>query len=57
MEKLLEMAANGAGHFYPTNQDLADILSRTDLHYDNFYFSDFLIPDLMFLIMETCSVT
>ena len=28
--------------FFPTNPDLADILGRTDLNFENFYFFDFL---------------
>ena len=35
------MAANGAGSFFPTNPDLADILGRTDFDFENFYFLDF----------------
>ena len=29
----------GPGGFFPTNPDLADILGRTDLNFENFYFS------------------
>ena len=39
------MAPNRAGRiFVPTNPDLADILGRTDLNFENFYFFDFLDP-------------
>ena len=31
--------------FSPTNPDLADILGRTDLNFENFYFFDFLDPN------------
>ena len=31
----------GPGGFFPTNPDLADILGRTDLDFDNFIFWDF----------------
>ena len=31
----------GPGGFFPTNPDLADILGRTDLDFENFYFLDF----------------
>ena len=30
MEKMLEMGSNGAGMFFPTNPDLADMLARMD---------------------------
>ena len=39
--KWLEEGSGGFGTF-PTNQDLADILGRTDLHSENFHFFDFL---------------
>ena len=29
----------GPGGFFPTNPDLVDILGRTDLDFENFYFS------------------
>ena len=32
------MGPNGARRFFPTNPDLADILGRTDLNFENFYF-------------------
>ena len=36
------MAPNGARRiFVPTNPDLADILGRTDLDFENFHFLDF----------------
>ena len=31
----------GPGGFFPTNPDLADILGRTDLDFENLYFLDF----------------
>ena len=34
-------APMGPGGFFPTNPDLADILGRTDLDFENFYFLDF----------------
>ena len=34
----------GQDDFFPTNPDLADILGRTDLNFDNFYFLDLLDP-------------
>ena len=37
------MAPNGPGGFFPTNPDLADILGRTDLDFENFHFFDFLV--------------
>ena len=43
------MAPNMAGRiFSPTNPDLADILGRTDLDFENFYFFDFLDPWAIF---------
>ena len=48
MEKLPQMAPNGTlDVFVPTNPDLADILGRTDLNFDNFYFFVFLDPKLL----------
>ena len=38
------------GGFFPTNPDLADILGRTDLDFDNCYFSAFL--DAKFLAFQ-----
>ena len=32
----------GREDFFPTNPDLADILGRTDLVFENFHFFDFL---------------
>ena len=32
------VAPNGAMIFFPTNPDLADMLGRTDLDFENFYF-------------------
>ena len=37
----------GPGGFFPTNPDLADILGRTDLDFENFYFFDFLGPKFL----------
>ena len=37
----------GQEDFFPTNPDLADILGRTDLDFENFYFFDFLDPTLL----------
>ena len=34
----------GQDVFFPTNPDLADILGRTDLNFEKFYFFDFLNP-------------
>ena len=36
----------GPGGFVPTHPDLADILGRTDLDFENFYFLDLLAPNL-----------
>ena len=35
----------GREDFFPTNPDLANILGRTDLHFENLYFSNFLDLD------------
>ena len=32
---------------FPTNPDLADILGRTDLDFENFYFFDVLDPKVL----------
>ena len=37
----------GPGGFFPTNPDLADILGRTDLDFENFYFWDVLDPKFL----------
>ena len=37
----------GPGGFFPTNPDLADILGRTDLDFDNFHFFHFLDPKFL----------
>ena len=37
----------GQEDFFPTNPDLADILGRTDLDSENFYFLDFLGSQLL----------
>ena len=34
----------GREDFFPTNPDLANILGRTDLDFENFYFFHFLDP-------------
>ena len=34
-------AQMGPGGFFPTNPDLPDVLGRTDLDFENFYFFDF----------------
>ena len=41
-KNLLEKAPNGARMFFLTNPNLANILGRTDLDFENFYFLDFL---------------
>ena len=46
-----KMASDGAKwgqeDFFPTNPDLADILGRTDLNFENFHFFDFLDPTFL----------
>ena len=37
----------GPGGFFPTNPDLADILGRTVLDFEIFYFFDFLDPNFL----------
>ena len=37
----------GPGGFFPTNPDLADILGKMDLNFDNSYFFDFLDPTFL----------
>ena len=37
----------GPGGFFPTNPDLANILGRTDLNFENFYFFHFLDPKFL----------
>ena len=37
----------GPGGFFPTNPDLADILGRTDLDFENLYFFHFLDPQFL----------
>ena len=37
----------GREDFVPTNPDLADILGRTDLNFENFYVFDFLDPQFL----------
>ena len=41
------MAPNGARICFPTNPDLADILGRTDLNFENLYFLEFLDPEFL----------
>ena len=48
MEKLPQMAPNGARRIcFPTNPDLADILGRTDLDFENVDVFDFLNPKFL----------
>ena len=48
MEKMPRMAPNGARRiFVPTNPDLANILGRTDLNFENTYFFHFLDPKFL----------
>ena len=42
MEKMHEMTPKGARRISPTIPDLADILGRTDLDFENLDFGDFL---------------
>ena len=35
------------GGFFPTNPDLANMLGRMDLDFENFYFVDFLSPEFL----------
>ena len=37
----------GPGGFFPTNPDLANILGRTDLDFENLYFFHFLDPKFL----------
>ena len=37
----------GQEDFFPTNSDLADILGRTDLEFENFHFSHFVDPKIL----------
>ena len=37
----------GQEDFFPTNPDLADILGRTDLDFENFYVFDLLDPKFL----------
>ena len=53
----------GPGGFFPTNPDLADILGRTDLDFDNLYFYfldltflDFRVPRIpKFGLSQACA--
>ena len=46
MEKIASDAPKwDARGFFPTNPDLADILGRTDLNFENFYFLIFWTPN------------
>ena len=49
MEKMPQMAPNRAGRifFLLTNPDLANILGRTDLNFENFHLFDFLDPNFL----------
>ena len=47
MEKVAPGSPNGARRFFSTNPDLADILGRTDLDFENFHFWDFLDPTFL----------
>ena len=48
MEKQLKWHQIGPEGFFTTNPDLADIFSRTDLHFEKFH-----VPDLLgFLISK-----
>ena len=37
----------GPRGIFPANSDLADVLGRTDLDFENFYFFDFLDPKFL----------
>ena len=37
----------GQEDFFPTNPDLADILGRTDLEFENFHFFHFMDPNFL----------
>ena len=37
----------GPGGFFPTNPDLADILGRTDLEFENFHFFHVVDPNFL----------
>ena len=51
MEELPQMAPNGARRFlFPTNPDVADILGRMDLDFDNLYFWDLLEPRFLEMV-------
>ena len=41
----LKWPQTGPGGFFPTNPDLANILGRTDLDFENLHFLDFLTPN------------
>ena len=48
MEKLAwNGPKRGRELFFPTNPDLADILGRTDLNFENLYFWEFLDPEFL----------
>ena len=44
MENGIRWPQIGLGGFFPSNPDLADILGRTDLNFENCYFFHFLDP-------------
>ena len=46
-ENGLKWSQMGPGGFFPTNSDLADILGRTYLNFDIFFFFDFLDPKFL----------
>ena len=48
MEKMAsDGPESGREDFFPTNPDLADILGRTDLNFENLYLFDFLDPEFL----------
>ena len=48
MEKMAwDGPKGGREDFFPTNPDLANILGRTDLDFENFYFFHFLDPKFL----------
>ena len=44
----------GPGVFFPTNPDLADILGRMDLDFENVYVLGFLDPKFLDFQVPTC---
>ena len=47
MEKTWDGPKWGREDFFPTNPHLADILGRTDLDFESFYFTDLLDPKFL----------